>query len=100
MNKFSDEDIQDLKSVVRTGIVSSVNSENMTAKVHIPQQGITSDDLKIIQNTTMVEIELESGSCEGKVKAVVSPWIPKVGQWVACVFKPGGDGDGFIIGGI
>lgn len=100
MNKFSDEDIQDLKSVVRTGIVSSVNSENMTAKVHIQQQGITSDDLKIIQNTPTVEIELESGTCEGKFKAVVSPWKPTVGQWVVCLFKPDGDGDGFILGGI
>jgi hypothetical protein len=30
----------------------------------------------------------------------IYPWIPYIGQWVLCIFKPGGDGDGFIIGGI
>ena len=30
----------------------------------------------------------------------VYPWIPHIGQWVLCIFKPKGDGDGFIIGGI
>ena len=30
----------------------------------------------------------------------VYPWIPYIGQWVLCIFKPYGDGDGFILGGI
>ena len=30
----------------------------------------------------------------------VYPWIPYIGQWVLCILKPEGEGDGFIIGGI
>lgn len=30
----------------------------------------------------------------------IYPWLPYIGQWVLCIFKPGGEGDGFILGGI
>ncbi len=30
----------------------------------------------------------------------IYPWMPYIGQWVLCLFKPNGEGDGFIIGGI
>lgn len=79
MSKFEDGDIQELKDMVRIGIISSVNQSQKTARVKIQDQGTITDDLKIVQNI---------------------PWIPVVGQWVLCIFKPGGDGDGFIIGGI
>ncbi len=81
MDKFNDTDIQELKDIVRIGIVSNVNASKMTARVQIQDQGIVTGDLKIVQNN-------------------VEPWIPKVGQWVLCIFKPDGEGDGFIIGGI
>lgn len=81
MDKFNDTDIQELKDIVRIGIVSNVNASKMTARVKIQDQGIVTGDLKIVQNN-------------------VEPWIPKVGQWVLCIFKPDGEGDGFIIGGI
>ncbi len=81
MDKFNDTDIQELKDIVRIGIASNVNASKMTARVQIQDQGIVTGDLKIVQNN-------------------VEPWIPKVGQWVLCIFKPDGEGDGFIIGGI
>ena len=81
---FRSNDIQELKDIVRVGIVSSVNSEDMTARVKIQEQGIVTGDLKVVKNTP-----------EG-----VEGWKPEVGQWVLCIFKPDGDGDGFILGGI
>ncbi|MDD3040504.1 hypothetical protein [Bacteroides sp.] len=72
----------------------------MTARVKIQDTGTVTGDLKIVQNKPTVVIELEKGTCEGEFKAVVSPWKPTVGQWVVCIFKPDGDGDGFILGGI
>lgn len=97
---FSDNDIQELKDIVRVGIVSSVNAGNMTARVKIPDQGIVTGDLKIAQNTPTAEITVVSGSCPAECGVKIKPWIPKVGQWVLCIFKPDGEGDGFILGGI
>jgi hypothetical protein len=44
------------------------------------------------------ETPLFKKSRQDKIK--VKPWIPTVGQWVLCIFKPDGEGDGFVIGGI
>lgn len=79
MGKFDENDIQELKDMVRIGVVSSVNTAKMTAKVKIEELGIITADLKIVQQ---------------------SSWIPHVGQWVLCIFKPDGEGDGFILGGV
>lgn len=94
INKFEDNDIQELKDVVRIGIVSSVNPTDRTARVKIEDTGIVTGDLKIVENQPTIEIE----DIENKV--IVKPWTPKVDDWVLCIFKPDGDGDGFIVGGI
>lgn len=93
MAEFNNVDIQELKDIVRIGLVSRVDSVKMTARVKIPDQGIVTGDLSIVER--MPVIECKTG-CEIKIK----PWIPTVGQWVLCIFKPDGEGDGFIIGGI
>lgn len=93
MAGFENTDIQELKDSVRVGQVSKVDSENMTARVKIPDQGIVTGDLIIVERTPTVECKTE---CYIKIK----PWIPTVGQWVLCIFKPDGEGDGFVIGGI
>lgn len=46
----------------------------------------------------VTNIETDYESKEQTVR--VYPWIPYIGQWVLCIFKPHGDGDGFILGGI
>lgn len=97
---FSDNDIQELKDIVRVGIISSVNAGKMTARVKIQDQEIVTGDLKIVQNTPTADIVIKSGSCPAECEVKIKPWIPKVGQWVLCIFKPDGEGDGFILGGI
>ena len=98
--QYGDNDIQELKDTVRVGIVSSVNVEKMTARVKIQDQGIVTGDLKIVQNPPPAKIKIISGSCGAECEVIIKPWIPKVGQWVLCLFKPDGEGDGFILGGI
>ena len=97
---YNDNDIQELKDIVRVGIISNVNSAKMTARVKIQDQGIVTGDLKIVQNPPTAEIKIISGSCGAECEVIIKPWIPKVGQWVLCLFKPDGEGDGFILGGI
>ena len=96
--KFGDNDIQELKDIVRIGIVSSVNVTKMTARVKIRDQGIVTGNLKIVQNPHTVE--LTGGSLGDECEVIIKPWIPTVGQWVLCLFMPNGEGDGFILGGI
>lgn len=79
--------------IIRIGQVSKVNAGEMTARVQIPDQGIVTGDLRIVKRPPTVE-------CETGCKIKVKPWIPTVGQWVLCIFKPDGEGDGFVIGGI
>lgn len=100
MQQFDDNDMQELKDIVRVGIVSSVNAGAMTARVKIQDQGIVTGDLKIVQNPPKAEIKIKSGSCPADCEVEIKPWIPKVGQWVLCLFKPDGECDGFILGGI
>ena len=54
--QYGDNDIQELKDMVRVGIVSSVNVEKMTARVKIQDQGIVTADLKIVQNTPLIVV--------------------------------------------
>lgn len=44
-------------------------------------------------------IRYETESKNHKMHVEVHPWLPYVGQMVACIFLPTGDGDGFIMGG-
>lgn len=78
--KFDDNDIQELKDIVKIGIVSSRDTDKRTARVKIQDQGRVTGDLQIVQTS--------------------SEWMPGIGQWVLCLFIPGGEGDGFILGGI
>ncbi len=98
MQQFNNE-IQSLKNIVRVGIVSKVNSENKTARVQIPEQGIVTSELKIVQNMPKIEIKNKDDT-PSDCSVEIEQWLPQVGQWVVCLFYPDGDGDGFILGGI
>ena len=97
MRKYDDNDIQELKDIVRMGIVSSINAETMTARVNIPEQNIVTGDLKILQNVPSMQMN-DNLMTDSEYK--IRPWLPQIGQWVLCLFKPDGGGDGFILGGI
>ena len=105
-----------LKNMVRTGIVSSVNAGNRTARVAFSDKGespIVSGELKVLKNAPFIpaqnapqRTETESGGSgdaafAGHSHAVkISPWLPSPGDYVLCIYLPTEDGDGFVIGGI
>lgn len=98
IKKFDDNDLQEIKDVVRIGMVSSVNPDEMKARVQSPDINIVTGDLKILNRMPHIAIEIKD--LPNQVTLTAEPWIPNVGDWVLCIFLPGGDGDGFIIGGI
>ncbi len=68
-----------IKNAVRIGEVSSVDMVNYTARVIFhDKSGMVSAPLKIL--------------------GFPNPWLPKVGQYVLCLYLVNGESDGFILG--
>lgn len=92
---MNDGIMEELRSLVRVGIISNVNPSKLTATVKFVQQGTMSGDMKLLQNhPDSCTAEYKCPAC-GKCR-----WIPEPGQYVLCLLVAGGDGDGVILGGI
>lgn len=112
-------DIIELKNAIRIGLVHSVNTKNMTARVKFRDKGgIISGNLHIIKRPVYVipamESEVEGQTAKTMLKydyngellkevghyheAYVTLWVPSVNEMVLCIMLPDGDGDGFIVG--
>lgn len=94
----SKDEIRLLKNIVRIGKVSSVNSENKTARVIFgDKQNMISGELRVVDNKASVileEAQSHTHSC------IIQQWLPKINDTVLCLYLPNGEGDGFILGGI
>lgn len=72
-------DFEEIKGMITVGVVSDINEGEKTARVKLEQENMISDDLKIVQQPP-------------------NTFMPSIGDWVLCVMKNGGEGEGFIIG--
>lgn len=114
-------DFNEIKNMVRKGIVHSVDKEKMKARVKFPDKGnIISGDLYIlihshevknditgtIYNTSLSydvndELTTEEHTHDLKINEVkIEYWVPKINDMVLCLMIPDGDGEGYILGGI
>lgn len=107
-----------LQNLIRIGKVSAVDASALTARVIFEDKGgHVSPPLKVIQRPPPIVVEettltygvlpggpenhAHTGITEAHThKAYNQNWLPPVGAYVLCVFLPGGDGDGFVIGGV
>lgn len=107
-----------LKKIIRVGTVHTYYADKNAARVKFNDKGgIISAPLKVIRRPR--SIVPGAGQQEGnetaaaKLKydynsspttgshshaAYVTDWIPQAGDMVVCIYVPGGDGDGFILG--
>lgn len=70
-----------LYNLVRVGEVSSVDTDDKTARVIFRDKNdLVSGPLKVLQTT--------------------GEWLPSKKQYVVCVYLANGEDDGFIIGGL
>ncbi len=86
-------------SMIRIGIVSSV--DGLKARVYFPDQGnMVSDWLFVLQYPNMPVTGDTSGAAghSHSVDGVVGTWAPDVNAKVLCLFPPGTDTDGYILG--
>ena len=68
-----------LDSIVRIGIVSSVDLSNRTARVIFrDKNNMVSGPLKVVTQG--------------------SAWLPIIGQMALCLYLPDGESDGFVLG--
>lgn len=82
---FDSEQINEfVKDLFKVGEVTSVNAETCTASVVFDDEdGFVCDDMQVMQKNTLENSDV---------------WLPDVGEDVLCLFIPGGEEDGFILG--
>lgn len=91
-------DFSDLKNIIRKGIVQSVDAAKMKARVKYGDKGgIISGELWILTDNRAINIENAQGHTH---TASLPCWVPEIGSMVLCLVIPGGDGEGYILGGI
>ena len=113
-------DFTELRNMIRKGIVQSVDTTAMKARVKFPDKGgIISGELHILITPRNV-ISAEKNGNGGKVEATeleydksgtptkeshshsayITNWVPTIGSMVLCLMIPDGDGEGYILGGV
>jgi hypothetical protein len=102
-------------SIVRIGIVTSVDNDRLRARVKFPDLGYTSGELYVLKNQPFIpgydekpqRTEYTGPSGSGyemfgrhKHDLTIKPWMPKVNEKVLVLYIPIWNADGFILGGI
>jgi hypothetical protein len=97
-----------LMNLVRVGTVSSVSGN--TARVAFADKQDSagsphiSAPLQVLKNAPFIptqDVAQQTEIAEGHRHGVtITPWMPKVGELVVCLFLPNGGGDGFVLGTI
>ncbi len=88
-----------LDCMIRIGIVSSVSGEK--ARVYYPdQRNMVSDWLYVLQypNLPVTGETDTSGGHRHNIDATAGSWAPEINAKVLCIFPPGTDTDGYILG--
>lgn len=114
---MNDMDSRTLRSLVRVGKVSSVDTNELKARVYFEETDMVSDWLLVIQHKeAVVKVESDGShthgatASEGSVTigsggahthtARLKTWMPEVGDHVLCLFLPMFNADGFVLGGV
>ena len=79
-----DDSQEKLKSIVRVGEVTSIDTANCTCRVTFDDEdGMTSFDLPVIQRNTLKNSDYQ---------------LPDIGEDVLCIFLASGTEEGFVLG--
>lgn len=86
------------EGTIRIGIVNAVNAGALTVRVQFPDTEIMSDWLPVLRRKSAVS---GTGETEGHTHSVsLGNWLPSVGDTVLCLYMPGFNADGYVLGGI
>lgn len=110
-----------MNDIIRIGVVSAVSPGDSAVRVHFPSEDMVSGWLKVIKSppavtakaTATAETKVSKSEEDAQsnnvnvdvdvnvdVEAEAAPWFPAVGDTVLCIYNPGFNEDGFVIGGL
>lgn len=102
-----------METILRIGQVTDVNKAERLVRVQYPADNIVSGWLKVLKSPPFipekdVEQRTESksgGSGDSSFEShyhnvVIKPWLPSVGETVLCIYNPGFNEDGFVLGAL
>lgn len=112
-----------MSDILRIGIVSNVKPDDRTVRVRFEEENTTSGWLKVIKSpasvtakaTATTDTKVSGGESSEEipqnnisvdvdvsvdVETETAPWFPAVGETVLCMYNPGFNEDGFVIGGL
>ncbi len=113
-----------MNDIIRIGVVSTVSPGEHTVRVRFESEDMTSGWLKVIKSppavtakaTATAETKVSGGESSEEdaqkndvnvdvdvdvnVAAEAASWFPAVGDTVLCIYNPGFNEDGFVIGGL
>lgn len=108
-----------MNDIIRIGVVSALNNGNRTVRVRFPSENMVSGWLKVVKSPPAVTVQANTAadtsvkgdeeedielSADTNIKVNVAaktlPWFPLVGDTVLCIYNPGFNEDGFVIGGL
>ncbi len=92
---------------IRIGKVSAVNPGERLVRVQFSDVGITSGWLKVLRSPPFIgndeppkDVCKTEKEAEHFHKLTIIPWFPTVGEVVLCLYNPGFNEDGYVIGGL
>ena len=93
-----------MDNIVRIGEVTEVNVQERTVRVHFPDVDIVSDWLKVLKSPPFIpkkDITQQTEIAEQHTHEVkIEPWFPDIGDFVLCIYNPGFNEDGYVLGGL
>ncbi len=102
-----------MDGAVRIGKVQNVDIEKRQVRVFFGDVNIMSGWLKVIQSPPFIpainveqrtEKELggsgDAAFAEHSHAVIIKPWLPKIGDNVLCLYTPGFNADGYVLGAI
>lgn len=96
-----------MDDILRIGMVQSVDKEKRTVRVFFSDVNMMSGELKVLKSPPFIGIKdppLDVDKTKEKLshyhELEIFPWLPKVGDTVLCIYNPGFNEDGFVLGAI
>lgn len=86
------------EGLIRIGIVTAVNADALTVRVQFPDADIVSDWLPVLRRRSAITGTGETDSHTHSVS--LGHWLPSIGEAVLCIYTPGFNADGYVLGGI
>lgn len=101
------------EGIVRKGKVSYVDVNKREVRVFFPEDNLMSGWLKVLRNPPFIPAR---GSAQKTEKAyggagdasfaehshnvTIAPWLPDIDDIVVCIYEPGFNGDGYVLGAL